>query len=415
MLNISDDIESMRDLSRWERPVHGHASLDAFLATKSLQDGIHAIAYRGVYLEFNLHRRASKSMLVFFNAALSSRTSDVKLPAFSGTRAPHATDACVLMVSDPGLYLDRDIRLAWYAGASGMRLQEDMAKVLRHIQDVLSIARMVLYGASGGGFAALYYAPFLRNAIAVPCNPQINLLIYSPGILGRYLRTAYGYKGAPSAFESADIPDRPTVRIRPEHVRGSRIVYLQNALDARHFNREFLPFLHEQGFSRGRGVVEVHSDRLVSVCGDNWGEGHRAPPAKFVYDLLHSLTKTDGWDRLPETIPALYARTANRFRQVVLKLENGGFTAQAVLHEPQGEDEITMVLYRDDIEIETIRVASAEFGRFSCAADNGRYRVTARAARDHSTEEKTWGDRLLSLFRTRNVFDEMRSRVVVVG
>lgn len=415
MLNTSADIESMRDLSRWGRPVHSHAGLDEFLTTQSLQDGIHAIAYCGVYLEFNLHRRASKSMLVFFNAALSSRTSDVKLPVFSGTRATNATDACVLMVSDPGLYLDGDIRLAWYAGASGMRLQEDIPKVLRHIQDILSIERVVLYGASGGGFAALYYAPFLKNAIAVPCNPQINLLIYSWDILGRYLRSAYGYKGASSAFESADISDRPIVRITAEHTGGARIVYLQNVLDARHFNREFLPFLHDQGFSRGKGLVEVHSDRLVSVCGDNWGEGHRAPPAKFVYDLLHSLTKPDGWNRLPDTIPALYALTANRFRQVVLKLENGAFTAQAVLHEPRGEDEITMVLYRDDVDIETIQVASAEFGRFSCAADKGRYCVAARVARDDSPADKTWRARLMGLFRTRNVFDEMRSRVVVVA
>lgn len=405
----------MRDLSRWDRPVHSHANLDEFLATQSLKDGIHAIAYCGVYLELNLHRRASKSMLVFFNAALSSRTPDVKLPVFSGSRAPQATDACVLMVSDPGLYLDGDIRLAWYAGAVGMPLQEDMTKVLRHIQNVLSIERVVLYGASGGGFAALYHAPFLRNAIAVPCNPQLNLLIYSPDILGLFLKAAYGYTRAPGTFESAEIPDKPVVRIKAEHTHGTRVLYLQNALDARHFNRDFMPFLQDQGFTRGKGLVEVHSDRFISVCGHNWGEGHRAPPAKFVYDLLHSLTELDGWDRIPEIIPVLYARSTNRFRQVVLKLDNEGFSAQAVLHEPRTEDGITMVLYRDDVEIETIQVASAELGRFSCAAVKGRYRVTARASRDLADEDKTWGARLLGLFRTRNVFDEMKSRVVVVA
>lgn len=414
MLSVSADIESMRDVSRWDRPVHMHVNLDAFLATRSLNDGIHAIAYHGAYLELNLHRRASKSMLVFFNAALSSRTPDVKLPVFFGTRAPQATDACVLMVSDPGLYLDEDIRLAWYAGAAGMRLQEDIAKVLRHIQNVLTIDRVVLYGASGGGFAALYFAPFLKNAIAVPCNPQINLLVYSPVLLGQYLKAAYGYTGTPSAFESADISDKPVVRISAEHTRGTRVVYLQNALDARHFNGEFLPFLRDQGFTRGQGLVEVHSDRLVSVCGDNWGEGHRAPPAQFIYALLHSLTERDGWNRLPEMIPALYAKTANRFREVKLKLDQRGFIAQAVLHEPRAEDEITMILYRDDVEMESIQVTSAEPGRFSCAAERGLYRVTARAARNHFTVDKTWGGRLLGLFRSRNVFDEMRSRVLTV-
>ena len=73
-------IGSMRDLARWNRPVHAYASLDVFLATRFLVDGIHVIAYCGVFLELNLHRRNSKAMLVFFNAALAARRVAVQHP-----------------------------------------------------------------------------------------------------------------------------------------------------------------------------------------------------------------------------------------------------------------------------------------------------------------------------------------------
>ncbi len=415
VLSKADNPESMRDLSGWNRPVHDYVGLDEFFSTQSLADGIHAISYCGVFLELNLHRRPSKAMVVFFNAALASRTPEVKLPVFSGAKALETTDACILMVSDPGLYLDKEIRLAWYAGAKGMQLQADLAKVLQHVQHVLAIERIVLYGASGGGFAALFYAPFLNNAIAMPCNPQISLLSYSSGILSRFLKVAYGYKGAPSAFENAEILDKPIVRIPADHTRGIRVLYLQNALDERHFKRDFLPFLQGYGFTRGKGLMEVHSERLISVCGENWGEGHRAPSAEFVYALLHSLTGKDGWERLPEIIPELYARTANRFRQVALRFDEAGFHAQAWLHDQSTIDSITLKLYRGSVEVETIHVANGELGRFSCAPLKGHYCVAARMARNASVENKSWGKRLLDMIRSKPVFDEMKSRVVVVA
>lgn len=414
MLNKVGDIESMRDVSRWNRPVHDYAGLDEFFAAQSLADGIHAIAYCGVYLELNLHRRPSKAMLVFFNAALSSRSPEVKLPAFSGMQALKATDANILMVSDPGLYLDKGIRLAWYAGAKDMRLQADLARVLRHVQQVLSIDRVVLYGASGGGFAALFYAPFLSNAIAVPCNPQINLLDYSSSILAKYLDVAYDYKGAPSGFEKAEISDKPIVKLQADHLRGTCVAYLQNALDKRHFKRDFLPFLKGYGCERGKGLVEVHSECLVSICGDSWGEGHRAAPAEFVYGLLHSLTRSDGWSSLPEFVPELYARTANRFRQVTLFLDDAGFSAQAWLHEPTAEGSITLKLYRGEVEVETIQVFHGELGRFACALMQGQYRVSARTARNSPKVSRSLKERVLGLLRTKHAHDEMKSRVMVV-
>lgn len=417
MLSEADNnLESMRDLSRWNRPVHDYVGLEDFFSTQSLADGIHAIRYCGVFLELNLYRRPSKAMVVFFNAALASRTTEVKLPVFSGAKAMAATDACILMVSDPGLYLDKEIRLAWYAGARGMPLQSDLAKVLRHVQRALAIDRIVLYGASGGGFAALFYAPFLNNAIAMPCNPQISLLSYSSGILSGFLKVAYGYKGAPSAFKNAEIPDKPVISIPANYMRGARLLYLQNALDERHFKRDFLPFLQDHGFTRGKGLMEVHSECFISVCGEDWGEGHRAPPAEFVYALLHCLTGKDGWERLPEIIPELYARTANRFREVALRLDETGFHAQAWLHDqPTGGDSITLRLYRGSIEVETIHVAHGEWGRFACEPEKGHYRVTARTARNASVENKSWGKRLWALVRSQRVFDEMKSRVVVVA
>lgn len=413
-LPTASKIEAMRDLGRWKRPVHAHASLDDFLAKRTLADGIHAIAYCGVYLEINLHRRPSQAMLVFFNAALASRTPEVKLPVFSGASALNETDANVLMVSDPGLYLDDKIRLAWYAGAANMPLQADLGRVLRHVQDVLAIKRTVIYGASGGGFAALFYAPFLRDAVAVPCNPQIDLLAYSRGLVAKYLECAFGYQGKPSAFESAAIPDKPVMRLRASHMGDTRILYLQNVTDRHHVNRDLLPFLKDFGFERAGGLIETHSERLVTVCSDAWGEGHRAAPARFVHPLLHSLTQADGWVRLPELAAELHAKTASPFRQVSLFLEAGSFTASARLQEAFAGRELVLRLFRGADVIEAVEARDGEPCRFATKPTKGHYYVAARLVRDTRASPMSWRNRVLGLFRPEGSCDEMRSRVVVV-
>lgn len=404
-------IEAMRDLDRWSRPVHAHASLDSFLATRGLADGIHTIAYCGVYLELNLHRRPSKAMLIFFNAALASRADGMRLPVFSGLSALNETDANVLMVSDPGLYLEDDIRLAWYAGAANMPLQADLGRVLRHVQDVLSIERPVLYGASGGGFAALFFAPFLRNAVAVPCNPQIDLLAYSRGMLSKYLESAFGYRGKLSGFEVAPISDKPAMKLRPDHIGDTRILYLQNVMDRRHFDRDFLPFLQDLGFERGDGLIEVHSARLVTVCSDSWGEGHRAAPARFVYPLLHSLAQVGGWDGLSEFVPDLHARTANPFRQVSLSLDAQGFSAIACLQAMYAGRQVALRLFRDAKEVEVLRANEGESVRFVTKPASGLYQVLAKIDRGGVG---AWKDRMLGMFRPKKSQDEMKSRVVSV-
>jgi hypothetical protein len=404
----------VRDVARWKRAIHNHASLEQFLSATALADGIHVIAYCGVFLELNLHRRNSKAMLVFFNAALAARTSEVKLPVFSGAKAQEATDANVLMVSDPVLYLDGDIRLGWYAGAAGMPLQVDLARVLQHIQKVLEIERVVLYGASGGGFAALFYAPFLQNSIAVPCNPQTNLLIYSRGILANYLSVAYGYQAAPSKFDAAEIEGKPVLKIGSDHVKNTRVLYLQNALDDRHYKRDFLPFLESYGLTRGKGLVEAHSASLVSVCGESWGEGHRGPPAAFIYSLLHSLTREDGWDNIGQYVPELYELTASRLRQVSLFLDQEGFHAQAWLLEPLGMENIDLKLYRDDDEVESLAVAHGEIGRFTHVPVRGVYRVAAQIPCKAPSQGSWWKGRVFDLFRRKQAIQEIRSRVVVV-
>lgn len=404
------DIETMRDLGKWERPVHRHASLADFLATSTLADGIHAIAYCGYYLELNLYRRASRAMLIFFSAALSSRNDHLKLPVFSGASALKATDASVLMVNDPGLYLDGEIRLAWYAGAADMPLQSDLGRVLRHAQEVLSIERMILYGASGGGFAALFYAPFLRNAIAVPCNPQIDLLAYSRHLLSKYLKAAYGYQGAPAAFIDAPLPWRPTVKLDASHLGDTRIVYLQNTLDKTHLERHFLPFLKDFGIDRGKALIEVHSGHQVSICSDGWGEGHRAAPGSFVYPLLHQLTQADGWEKLPEFVPDLHAQTTNPIRQVSLTFDQNGFHVRVSLAGTHAGGALTVSLLREGVEIETLQIRDGEPGQFTSQATAGEYCAQARVERP----PRSWKERASALLRKKRMYDEMKSRIVLV-
>ena len=75
---------------------------------------------------------------------------------FTGLNVTRDLDASFVAISDPMLYLDPDLKLAWYAGSAGWNFQAEMKRVLRKIIAVALTADVVFFGGSGGGFASLY-------------------------------------------------------------------------------------------------------------------------------------------------------------------------------------------------------------------------------------------------------------------
>lgn len=104
--------------------------------------------------------------MVFSFHGNTPRNPDLKLPVFTGL--------------NPTLYLDPDLKLAWYAGSSGWDLQSLLKCVLRKIATVARSNDLIFLGGSGGGFASLYCAASFPGSLALVWNPQTDIGAYSP-------------------------------------------------------------------------------------------------------------------------------------------------------------------------------------------------------------------------------------------
>ena len=65
--------------------------------------------------------------LVFFSAAVSAKV-EKKLPWFAGAALLSSVDVTKVFISDPTLYLAKDINLAWYIGAQDIEAQSAIVK-----------------------------------------------------------------------------------------------------------------------------------------------------------------------------------------------------------------------------------------------------------------------------------------------
>lgn len=117
--------------------------------------------------------------MVFSFHGNTPRNPDLK-PVFTGLNVTRELDASFVALSDPTLYLDPDLKLAWYAGSSGWDLQSLLKCVLRKIATVARSNDLIFFGGSGGGFASLYCAASFPGSLALVWNPQTDIGAYSP-------------------------------------------------------------------------------------------------------------------------------------------------------------------------------------------------------------------------------------------
>lgn len=80
-----------------------------------------------------------------------------QLPVYQRWSWAHRFNANVLCVADPGLRLSDAIPLAWYFGTVETNVTQAYAMFISDIckKEDIALSDVVLYGSSGGGFAAL--------------------------------------------------------------------------------------------------------------------------------------------------------------------------------------------------------------------------------------------------------------------
>lgn len=276
---------SRRSFQRFsDQPRTQFADVHTFLSARTIPPGVLTIDYNGAPLDILNQPSKSKTTVVVFHTALSENMKT--LPVFTGAGVMAGLDANVVSVSDPTLELDDSLKLAWFAGNERQPLQRDLPGILERILESHGAEHVIFFGASGGGFAALYYSACFPGSLALPLNPQTIIKNFPETAVLPYTKAAFGASTLNDA--RVVLADRVTGDLR--HVyrggRGNSVAYVQNSMDTHHLYRHMSHFLN----------AIPQSNQMYALV-KNWGLGHVPPPKDFVGELLSSVVRCDGrWE-----------------------------------------------------------------------------------------------------------------------
>lgn len=133
------------------------------------------VEFEGLRLPVHYRPGSNQTLIVIFHGAVDQAKRP--LPFFQ----PHFTvagGAHQLAISDPTLSRSTELKAAWFAGAHDLPLQQVLPHFFVRIAEILKVKRTIYFGASAGGFAAMFYSHAHPNSLALVANPQINLLNY---------------------------------------------------------------------------------------------------------------------------------------------------------------------------------------------------------------------------------------------
>lgn len=264
--NVIETVRPLRYAGRLT--VESYDSLEDFLSQTVLARGIINIKFEDQILSiFNDYKGYDKT-IVFFRAAISGK---VNLPLFSGQGIAEKIEANCIYVSDPSLMLSNRLNLAWFVGNDKLNLQNVLSSVLAHLFECHDIERKVFFGASGGGFASLYYSSKFNRSIAVVANPQSAISKYIPAAVSKFLNICF------RTDDSGSITDNLTLDLTEIYREKTQntVAYIQNIGDRSHMTSHLLPFRQS-----------IHRDNDFLLLCEFWGAGHVAPPKEILRNAL---------------------------------------------------------------------------------------------------------------------------------
>lgn len=232
------------------------------------------------FLESLLYNKGSDVLIVSLHGALNRKTT--QLPRFERLSTLLGTDYSALFVSDPSLYLDETLELAWFTGWEGYNLFPDLAELIEASAEQVGASKVILSGSSGGGFAALQLAPLIEDSVALAFNPQTDIHSYwqggdptKHGAERKYIEVVYP-SAAPNGIWKIDWGEDWSLKHGTIHSPVRRytkpvscwVVYMNNLNDF-HVEQHFRPFLDSLKLSKQEGIMTEYSYEGK--------EGHFAP------------------------------------------------------------------------------------------------------------------------------------------
>ncbi|HET9659899.1 MAG TPA: hypothetical protein VFP05_06180 [Thermomicrobiales bacterium] len=266
-------------MNRPDRPIDA----DLFLASlrDRTADGVSTIALDGGELPVSVHLQETPNLVFTFSGAVDRNRHP--LPCFSSTGLYKHIPASIIGLSDPSLAQSDEFRLAWYAGHEGFELQKILPDLVWRMIDCLGATRVAFTGASGGGFAALYYSWQIPGSIALVSNPQTNLDRAIKEHREKYRAICW-----PSLAERTPLDTAIDADLCPLYAKrcDNTVIYFQEATDFYHLRQHFAPFI--------TAASRDYFARMI-IRMEYWGRrGHHPAPPKIWVPWMHAaLTAPD--------------------------------------------------------------------------------------------------------------------------
>lgn len=265
-----------RDLSPFEDLKLYEFSGFSDFAGASVRNGIHRISSGGMHLDLMYEDNGAPVTFVYFHAALGLKQ---VYPFFGGRSMLNGLHANYLGIADPVAGLINAPTAGWHLGTRDMPLQSALVDVIAHVLNTGSGTSLVFFGASAGGFAALFYGSKFESSVSLVVNPRTALL-NAPHTFDEYHSIAY-----PDllAEEIADFIPFDTASLYSSG-SGNKVAYIQNLQDKRFLNNQLIPFLEQC----------PKNDHIFLKLGE-YGVGHVVPPRQVLRGALKDLL-----DRAPQ-------------------------------------------------------------------------------------------------------------------
>jgi hypothetical protein len=180
------------------------------------------------------------TLYVFFSCAIDRRKEPA--PYFHRVASSERLAGPVLFLSDPALNLAPDIPSGWFAGTPRYDLPTDIERLIARAGDQLGTGRLVCFGASAGGYAAMVQSARVPGSLAIPVNPQTD--VRRRATSRRFREVAWGGE-FPAPGEPGD-----RFSLLPAYRPGvfqNTVFYLQNLADRLHVERHLTPLAGQLG------------------------------------------------------------------------------------------------------------------------------------------------------------------------
>lgn len=243
------------------------------LAKQIIAPGPHLIKADGQEFHCLYAPHPEQRLFVMLTAAVNRER--LPLPIFNRWGWKNRLPGHVLCISDPTLAADDSLGIGWYLGGPDGDVTEKLSQLVKKFAAALGIRnnRIVTYGSSAGGFAAMMLASKLNGSTAVAINPQTHVLRYHPKHVDEMLSACF-----PGVDKAQAVIDYDARLNASAHLPGKtmRLVIAQNRLDRHHWEDHYPNLAKSLGLPNSTGA-STDEQHWAIVYDDASGHGPETP------------------------------------------------------------------------------------------------------------------------------------------